>query len=114
VLFQGEEFFVVGHEEIGLARFNQREQIAVLGVRRDRAGGQVPTKKGEVPKARGEQLGRAGAKSRPEKRPGGDIADFRYVFRERNLPLGGEMPNERCHPGRILEASLACFIASRV
>jgi hypothetical protein len=78
VLFQGEEFLVAGHEELGLAGFSQREQITVLGVRRDGAGGQVPAKKREVPKARGEQLGRAGAKSRPEKRSTGDIAEFRY------------------------------------
>ena len=70
VLFQGEEFLVAGHEELGLAGFSQREQVAVLGVRRDRAGGQVPAKKREVPKARGEQLGRAGAKSRPEETVG--------------------------------------------
>jgi hypothetical protein len=62
VLFQGEEFLVTGHEELGLAGFSQRKQITVLGVRRDGAGGQVPAKKREVPKARGEQLGRAGAK----------------------------------------------------
>jgi hypothetical protein len=43
----------------------------------------------------------------------GFVLQFSF-FRERNLPLGSEMPNERCHPGRILEASLACFIASRV
>ena len=40
----------------------------------------------------------------------GFVLQFSF-FRERNLPLGSEMPNERCHPGRILEASLACFIA---
>jgi hypothetical protein len=78
VLFQGEEFLVAGHEELGLAGFSQREQITVLGVRRDGARGQVPAKKREVPKARGEQLGPAGAKSRPEKRSTGDIAEFRY------------------------------------
>jgi hypothetical protein len=47
VLFQGEEFLVAGHEELGLAGFSQREQITVLGVRRDGAGGQVPAKKRE-------------------------------------------------------------------
>jgi len=45
VLFQGEEFLVAGHEELGLAGFSQREQIIVLGIRRDGAGGQVPAKK---------------------------------------------------------------------
>jgi hypothetical protein len=45
VLFQGEEFLVAGHEELGLAGFSQREQITVLGVRRDGAGGQIPAKK---------------------------------------------------------------------
>jgi len=78
VLFQGEEFLVAGHEELGLAGFSQREQVAVLGVRRDRAGGQVPAKKREVPKARGEKLGHTGAKSRPEKRTAGNVAEFRY------------------------------------
>ena len=78
VMFQGEEFLVAGHEELGLAGFCQCQQVAVLGVRRDRAGGQVPAKNREVPKARGEQLGRAGAKSRPEERPAGDVAEFRY------------------------------------
>jgi len=39
VLFQGKEFLVAGHEELGLAGFSQREQVAVLGVRLDRAGG---------------------------------------------------------------------------
>src|ERR1035438_5089473 len=61
--------------------FRQREQITVLvvrsEVRRVGAGGQVPTKKRKVPKARGQQFGRAGAKSRPEKRPTGDVAEFR-------------------------------------
>ena len=78
MLFQGEEFLVAGHEEVGLAGFSQREQITVLGVRRDGAGGQLPAKEREVPKARGEQLSSAGAKSRPEKRPASDIAEFRY------------------------------------
>src|ERR1017187_6666174 len=65
--------------------FRQREQITVLvvrsrvrsEVRRVGAGGQVPTKKRKVPKALGQQFGRAGAKSRPEKRPTGDVAEFR-------------------------------------
>src|ERR1035438_6302259 len=34
--------------------------------------------KREVPKARGEQFGRAGPKSRPEERSAGDIPEFRY------------------------------------
>lgn len=77
-MFEREEFLFAGHEELGLAGFSQREQITVFRVRRDGSGGQVPAEKREVPKARGEQLGRAGAKSRPEKRPAGDIAEFRY------------------------------------
>ena len=77
-MFHREEFLVAGHEELGVAGFRQGEQITVLRVRRDGAGWRVRTKKGEIPKARGEQLGRAGAKSRPEKRPTGDIAEFRY------------------------------------
>lgn len=77
MLFQGKEFLVASHEELGFAGFSQREQVAVLGVRRDRAGGQVPAKKREVTKASGEQLGRAGAKSRTEERPAGDVAEFR-------------------------------------
>lgn len=40
--------------------------------------GRSRQKNREVPKARGEQLGRAGAKSRPEERPAGDVAEFRY------------------------------------
>src|ERR1035437_339790 len=63
VMLQGEEFLVAGHEEVGLAGFSQREQKTVLGVRRDGAGWQVPAKKREVPKARGEQFGRAGPRS---------------------------------------------------
>ena len=78
MLFQGEEFLVAGHEELGVAGFSQREQITVLGVRRNGAGGKVATKKREVPKARGEQLSRAGANSRPEERPADDIAEFLY------------------------------------
>jgi hypothetical protein len=39
VMFEGEEFLVAGHEELGLADFGQREQITVLGVRREGAGG---------------------------------------------------------------------------
>ena len=76
-MFQGEEFLVAGHQKLGFAGFSQREQVTVLGVRRDGAGGQVPAKKREVPKARREQFGRAGAKSRPEERPAGDVAEFR-------------------------------------
>jgi hypothetical protein len=72
------ELPVAGHEELGLAGFSHREQVTVLGVRGDWAGGQVAAVKREVPKARGEQLGRAGAKSRSEKWPAGDIAKFLY------------------------------------
>src|SRR5579859_5643414 len=57
VLFQGKEFLVAGHEKLGFACFSQREQVTVFGVRRDRAGGQVPAKKREVTKASGEQFG---------------------------------------------------------
>ena len=35
VMFQGEEFLVARDEELGLAGFSSREQITVLGVRRD-------------------------------------------------------------------------------
>jgi hypothetical protein len=77
VLFQGEEFLIAGHQELGLAGFSQREQEAVLGVRSDGAGGQVSAKKREVAKASGEQFGHAGAKSRPEERPPGNVAEFR-------------------------------------
>jgi hypothetical protein len=45
VLFQGEEFLIAGHQELGLAGFSQREQQAVLGVRSDGAEGQVSAKK---------------------------------------------------------------------
>jgi hypothetical protein len=31
----------------------------------------------------------------------GFVLQFSF-FRERKLPLGSEMPNERCHPGSIL------------
>jgi hypothetical protein len=77
VPFQGKAFLVAGHEELGLAGFSQREQVAVLGVRCDRAGGQVPAKECEVPKACSQQFGRTGAKSRTEKRPTGDVAELR-------------------------------------
>jgi len=89
VLLQGEEFLIAGHQELGLACFGQREQITVFGIRRDRAQGEVPAKKREVPKTRGEQLGRADAKSRPEKRPAGDSAQFRYelVTGDKREPL---------------------------
>src|ERR1019366_5021428 len=77
VLFQGEEFLVAGHQKLGFAGFSPREQVAVLGVRRRRARGQVPAKNREVTKAGGEQFGRAGAQSRPEERPTGDVAELR-------------------------------------
>jgi len=77
VVFQGEEFFIAGHQKLGLAGFNQCEQEAVLGVRSDGTGGQVSAKKREVAKASGEQFGQAGAKSRPEERPPGNVAEFR-------------------------------------
>jgi len=43
LLFQGEEFLVAVHEELGLAGFSQREQITVLGVRCARKNGRPAT-----------------------------------------------------------------------
>jgi hypothetical protein len=77
VLFQGEKLLVAGHQELGLAGFSQREQVAVFGVRSDYAGGQVLAKEREVTKSSGEQLSRTGAKPRTEERPTGDVAEFR-------------------------------------
>ena len=56
VLFQGEKLLVAGYQELGLAGFSQREQIAVLGVGSDRAGRQILAKKRKVTKASGQQL----------------------------------------------------------
>ena len=78
VLVQREEFLIAGHKEFGLACFSQRKQITIFGIRRDGADGQVSAKNREVPKTRGEQLGRTSAKSRPEKRPAGDSTELRY------------------------------------
>ena len=104
VVFQGKEFFVAGHEKLSFAGFSQREQVTVLGVRRDRAGGQVPAKKREVTKTSGEQFGRTGAKSRTEERPADDVAEFRnerLTGHEREyLPLPGVEELRRRAQGR--------------
>ena len=49
MLFQGEKLFVAGYQELGLAGFSQREQIAVLGVGSDRAGRQILAKGRKAP-----------------------------------------------------------------
>jgi len=77
VLFQGEKLLVAGYQELGLAGFSQREQIAVLGVGSDRAGRQIVPKKRKVTKASGQQLSCTRAKPSPEERPAGDVAEFR-------------------------------------
>ncbi len=76
-MFQSLESFVAGHEKPGFAGFRQCEQIAILGIRRDRAGWQVLTEQREVPKACCEQFSRAGTKPSLEEGPSGDVAEFR-------------------------------------
>src|ERR1700678_320897 len=73
VTFEAKKFLVASHQELSLAGFSQAEQITVLRVWGDRAGGQVAAKEREVSKAGGEQFGCAGAKSCPEKRSTGNI-----------------------------------------
>ena len=93
VLFQGEELLVASHEELCPAGLSQREQVAVLWVRRGRSRWQVPAIKRKVAKARRKQLGRACAEPRAEKRPAGDVAEFRY---ER---IGGDQRELLALPG---------------
>src|ERR1035437_10432302 len=47
VLFQGEEFLIAGHKELGLAGFSQRGPVTFLGVRGGGAGGGVRGQKRE-------------------------------------------------------------------
>ena len=77
VVFEGQEFFVAGDEEISMAGFCQREEKTAFGVRSDNLVRQVGAKLREIPQACRQQFDRTHAKSGLEKGAAGNVSQLR-------------------------------------